>query len=69
MTLVMWPQAKKQWMRVLLVLYPISTLFCIIVTANHYWLDGVGGVITLFFGYLIGKKLAQITARRAQKIA
>jgi hypothetical protein len=68
-TLVMWPQAKKQWMRVLLVLYPISTLFCIIVTANHYWIDGVGGAVTLLFGYLIGKRLAQFgTARRAQKM-
>ena len=63
------PQAKKQWIRVLLVLYPLSTLFCIIVTANHYWLDGVGGVVTLLFGYLIGKRLAQFTAaRRAQKM-
>jgi len=68
-TMVMWPQAKKTWMRVLLVLYPISTLFCIIVTANHYWIDGVGGAITLFFGYLIGKRLARFTAERhAQKM-
>ncbi len=69
-TLVMWPQAKKRWAKTLLVVYPIATLFCIIVTANHYWLDGVGGLVTLFFGYLIGKRLAQFSATRgAQKTA
>ena len=36
--LVMWPQLKSVWARALLVLYPIATVYCIIVTANHYWL-------------------------------
>jgi membrane-associated phospholipid phosphatase len=34
--------------------YPLATMFCIIVTANHYWIDGVGGLIILSVGALIG---------------
>ena len=26
------------------VLYPVITLVCILLTANHYWIDGVGGL-------------------------
>ena len=29
---------------------PVVTLFAIVVTANHYWLDGVGGLIALVLG-------------------
>ena len=32
-------------------LYPAVTLVCIILTANHYWIDGVGGLICLGVGY------------------
>ena len=31
--------------KALIVLHPVATLFCIIVTANHYWLDAVGGLV------------------------
>ena len=32
-------------------LYPVATLFCVVVTANHYFLDGVGGLVLLGLGY------------------
>ena len=35
-------------------LYPLATLFCIIVTANHFWIDGVGGLLAFAVGTLIG---------------
>ena len=31
-----------------------ATLVCIIVTANHFWLDGVGGLAVFAVGALIG---------------
>ena len=54
-TIVLWPGMRSRFAKALLVLYPIATLFCIVVTANHYWLDGVGGVVTLFFGFLVAR--------------
>ena len=37
-----------------MLLYPLVTLFCIIVTANHYWIDGVGGLLVFAVGTLLG---------------
>ena len=49
-----WPLLKRRWMKVLVALYPLATLFCIIVTANHFWLDGVGGLLAFGVGAMIG---------------
>ncbi|THA26713.1 phosphatase PAP2 family protein [Streptomyces sp. RKND-216] len=43
--------ARPLWVRVLGVLYPVTTLVVIVATANHFWLDAVGGVLCLGFGY------------------
>jgi hypothetical protein len=43
--------ARPLWVRVLGVLYPVATLVVIVATANHFWLDAVGGVLCLSFGY------------------
>ncbi|MFF7351125.1 MULTISPECIES: phosphatase PAP2 family protein [Streptomyces] len=39
------------WVRVLGLLYPTLTLLVIVATANHFWLDAVGGVLCLSFGF------------------
>ncbi len=56
-TLVMWPLTRRWWSRALLVLYPMATLFCIVVTANHYFLDAAGGLVCLGLGYVLGRAL------------
>jgi hypothetical protein len=56
-TLAMWPLVRRRWAKVLLVLYPIATLFCIVVTGNHYFLDAVGGLVCLGIGYVLGRGL------------
>jgi hypothetical protein len=43
--------AKAPWARILGMLYPVFTLTVIVSTANHFWLDAVGGIICLAFGY------------------
>jgi hypothetical protein len=50
--LALWPLVKRPWAKVLLVLYPITIFFCIVVTANHWILDAVGGWAVLGLGYL-----------------
>ncbi|WP_432135690.1 MULTISPECIES: phosphatase PAP2 family protein [unclassified Streptomyces] len=45
--------ARAPWVRVLGVLYPALTLVVIVATANHFWLDAVGGVLCLAFGFLV----------------
>jgi hypothetical protein len=63
--LAMWPLARKAWVKALLVLYPVTIFFCIVVTANHWILDAVGGWIVLAAGYA----LAGLVARRSRAAA
>ena len=63
-TLVMWPQVRSWWAKTLLVAYPIATVYCIMITANHYWLDAVGGFVTLGAGFLAAKVFTGWTDRR-----
>ena len=50
----MWPLLRRRWQRVAVFLYPLATLFCIIVTGNHFWIDGVGGLLTFAIGTVTG---------------
>jgi cytochrome bd-type quinol oxidase subunit 2 len=53
--LVLVPLARRRWTKALAVLYPVLTLFCIVVTANHYWIDGLGGLLCLAAGYGVAR--------------
>lgn len=43
--------ASAPWARILGLLYPAATLLVIVSTANHFWLDAVGGLLCLAFGF------------------
>ncbi|MBC3993604.1 phosphatase PAP2 family protein [Streptomyces sp. AC563] len=45
--------ARPRWVKTLGVLYPVATLVVIVATANHFWLDAVGGLICLSFGFAV----------------
>ncbi|WSL80622.1 phosphatase PAP2 family protein [Kitasatospora sp. NBC_01266] len=45
--------AERKWVRALGLIYPLFTLSVIISTANHYWMDAVGGLICLAFGFAV----------------
>ncbi|WEO97810.1 phosphatase PAP2 family protein [Streptomyces sp. FXJ1.172] len=47
--------ASVSWVRVLGLLYPAATLLVIVSTANHFWLDAVGGVLCLSFGFTVAR--------------
>jgi hypothetical protein len=47
--------ASVPWVRVLGLLYPATTLLVIVSTANHFWLDAVGGVLCLSFGFAVAR--------------
>jgi hypothetical protein len=67
--LAIWPLVQRRWVRALLVAYPLSILFCITVTANHWLLDAVGGWVVLALGYggacLLEWSITGIRRRRA----
>ncbi|MFI1220886.1 MULTISPECIES: phosphatase PAP2 family protein [unclassified Streptomyces] len=47
--------ASAPWARILGLLYPTLTLVVIVATANHFWLDAVGGMVCLAFGYTVSR--------------
>ncbi|MFC9298721.1 phosphatase PAP2 family protein [Streptomyces sp. NPDC057011] len=47
--------ASAPWARILGLLYPTATLVVIVATANHFWLDAVGGMLCLGFGYTLSR--------------
>jgi len=61
--LVLYPMLRRAWSKAAVVLYPPATLFAIMVTANHYWLDAVGGAVVLAAGAAAGFAIAGATAR------
>ena len=38
--------------------YPVLTLFAIVVTANHFWLDAAGGALVFAVGYVLASALS-----------
>ena len=59
-----WPLARRRWIRVAVLAYPLLTLLCIVVTGNHYWIDGVGGLIALAAGFGLGNWIHNYNQRR-----
>lgn len=47
--------ASAPWARILGLLYPTATLVVIVSTANHFWLDALGGMLCLAFGYTVSR--------------
>jgi PAP2 superfamily protein len=62
--LVLVSTLPRTWMKAIAALYPFATTFSIVVTANHYWLDAVGGAIALAIGYGLGVLITDALARR-----
>jgi hypothetical protein len=56
--LVLYKLARHTWVRLLGLLYPFATLFVIIGTGNHYFLDAVGGVVALALGFAAQRLLS-----------
>ena len=62
--MAIWSRSRHRWARTLAVSYPVATLFAIVVTANHFWLDAVGGALVLGVGWRLGVWVAEWNERR-----
>ena len=49
------PLVRRRWVKALLILHPFVTLFTIVVSANHYFLDAAGGVLVFTLGVAIAR--------------
>ena len=60
----------RRWLaRGLAVVHFLATVFGIVVTANHYWLDVAGGIVVVGAGVgivWVSSKVSTLRVRRAQ---
>lgn len=56
--LALFSRLRRRWPRSSLsaMLYPALTLAAVTATANHFWLDAVGGAVVLMAGWLLGTR-------------
>ncbi len=59
-TVALYPVLRSRWSRLSILSYPILTLFAIVVTANHYWIDALGGIVALAIGLAVAERLAHL---------
>jgi hypothetical protein len=57
--LALYPRVKSRWARVLAVAYPITTVVVIVLTANHFVLDAVGGLAILGAGWWLAHRITR----------
>ncbi len=56
----LYPVLRHRSSRILAVSYPFMTLFSIIVTANHYWIDAIGGLIAVSIGLALARPVERL---------
>jgi len=56
---VLVPILRSWWAKLLAVLYPVMTFTAVVVTANHFFLDGVGAWIFLAAGWLLATPISR----------
>jgi PAP2 superfamily len=50
---------RPWWGKALALLYPAFTIFCIVVTGNHYFADAAAGLLLLGVSYLLARTLTR----------
>ena len=60
----LYPILRRKVSRSILLTYTLLTLFTIVVTGNHYWIDGIAGLLTLALVATIGNRLNGYLVRR-----
>ncbi len=66
--LVLYPMVRRRWLKGLVAVYPFITLFAIVVTANHYWIDAAGGAAALAVGYTLARWFTAFVDRRLRPV-
>ena len=60
-TIVLVPRLRSYVLKLMAALYPLLTLFAIVVTANHYWIDAVGGIVVVALGWWLSSRYERVT--------
>jgi len=53
------PRVKAWWAKTLVILYPIVTVYVVVITANHYVIDAVAGFALFTFAYFVARVITR----------
>jgi hypothetical protein len=67
--MVFWTLTSHRWSRAMAFVYPFLTLSAIVITANHYFLDAVGGAVVFGVALLLQNAWERSVARRHGRAA
>jgi hypothetical protein len=59
------PRVRSWWAKSLAVLYPVATIYVVVITGNHYLLDAVGGLVIFAVGYGVARLVTRAGRRPA----
>ncbi len=59
--LVLFPAFRRPWAKWAMTAYPLLTLFAVVVTANHYFVDAAGAAAVLASGFLLARAFTRRT--------
>jgi hypothetical protein len=62
------PRVKTWWMKALAIAYPVATVFVVVATGNHYFLDAVGGAVIFLVGYGLARLVTR-AGRRGRRVS
>jgi len=62
-TAVFLPRVKSWWAKALAIGYPAMTIFVVVITGNHYFLDAVGGLAVFGIGLVIARTFTRAGRR------
>ncbi|MDE0652538.1 MAG: phosphatase PAP2 family protein [bacterium] len=60
-------RVRSGWGRMLVYLYPLLTLFAVVVTANHYWIDAVAGAACVLLALAWATPLVRWSQQRRNR--
>ena len=60
---VFWPRVRSWWGKALAVAYPVATIYVVVITANHYLLDAMGGLVVFAVAYGIARAVTRAGRR------
>lgn len=61
------PRVKHVWAKWCAAMYPVLTVSVIVITANHFFLDAVGGFAILGIGYVVARLITRAGRGPAQE--
>jgi membrane-associated phospholipid phosphatase len=60
---------RHRWSKAIWALWPAWVWFCVLATANHFWLDVLAGIVVALVSLLVVSRVPRLRARQHEEAA